>query len=615
MKKALLALLLFSVYTTYAQEHLSASRSNMDPLLAPFYHGVASGDPLTDRIILWTRVTTEDATVSVDWQIATDTAFTNVVNSGNVTADSSTDYCVKVDATGLQANTWYYYRFKAYGAWSSIGRTRTAPDSHVNNLRFAVVACSNYQDGFFNAYRDIAKKNDVDAVIHLGDYYYEYGTDDFTPGVDSARLHEPPTEILTLADYRMRHSQYKLDPDLRYVHQMYPFITIWDDHETANDSWSGGAQNHTDSVEGYWKDRESYAHKAYFEWMPIRNVHNSVDTIHRVIPLGGLADLILVDTRNEGRDKQIGTTGAAVTDTNRTMMGAAQLEWFKQQLSASTAKWKLIGNQVMMSPLKVLGQAVNQDQWDGYPAERAKIFNYIASNNINNVVVLTGDIHTSWANDLPLDPSSYNSSTGAGSIAVEYVCTSITSGSFITFAVPVSAIQLFNPNVKYGELSKRGYLLLDVTDQKVQGDWLHMSTITSKTFTANVAASWCDMDAANHLTTCGGPIVPRTNMPPQPPFIESPATGIKQENMVIVGCYPNPFDNKIQVQYYLYQPATVQLQITDLNGRIVYSERTTQTVHGLYNAEANVSNLTPGTYFVTVNAGGKSYSKQVVKVR
>jgi alkaline phosphatase D len=613
MKKYLLVLLTALTSVTYAQDHLSASRSEVDETLAPFYHGVASGDPLTDRVILWTRVTTEDATVSVDWEIATDTGFTNIVNTGTVSTDSSRDYTVKVDATGLQDNTWYYYRFSALGKHSIIGRTRTAPASHVNNLRFAVVACSNYQDGFFNAYRDIANKNDVDAVIHLGDYYYEYGPDDFTPGVDSSRLHEPLHEILTLADYRMRNSQYKLDPDLRAVHQQYPFITVWDDHETANDSWYGGAQNHDTATEGNWYDRKEFGRKAYFEWMPIRDVHNSIDTIHRVIPMGGLLDLIMIDSRLEGREQQIGTTGAAVTDTNRTMLGPEQLAWFKQQLSASTAKWRLIGNQVMMSPLKALGSALNQDQWDGYPAERTKILSHIRDNNIDNVVVLTGDIHTSWANDLPVDVANYTSSTGAGSVAVEYVCTSITSGSFINFTVPVSIIQGFNPNIKYAELSKRGYLLLDVTDQKVQGDWIYMSTITDHNFTPNVAASWCDLDGDNHLTQCAGPLQPRT-LPTQAPVVTG-IHDIKKDNLIMVACYPNPFDNEIAIQYYIYEPTTVELNITDLSGRIVYTQAAQQAQPGLYNTKADISNLAAGTYLVSIISQNKVYSKRIVKIR
>ncbi len=612
MKKSLLFLLLFSSSFLFSQNHNSPSRSQVDAALAPFYHGVASGDPLSDRVILWTRITTDNASETIGWQIATDTTFSTIINSGTTTTDSTKDFTVKVDATGLQQNTWYYYRFSNNGIYSIMGRTKTSPTGNVSDLRFAVVACSNYQDGFFNAYNDIATKNDVDAVIHLGDYYYEYGPDDFTPGVDSSRLQEPFKEVWTLADYRQRHSFYKLDPDLRMVHQQYPFITVWDDHETANDSWKGGAQNHTDSVEGYWVDREAFSHKAYFEWMPIRDTHNSVDTIHRVIPMGNLADLIMVETRTEGREIQAGTTGAVVTDTNRTMMGHNELEWYKQQLSASTAKWKIVGNQVMFAPLKVFGTALNQDQWDGYPAERDKIIRHITSNHINNVAILTGDIHTSWANDIPDPDATYNGSTGAGSAMVEFVCTSVTSGSFITFPVPANIITALIPHIKYAELSKRGYLLFDVTEPKVQGDWIYVNTITSRTFTSSVGASWCDLDGAKHMTQCGSALSPRGTNPTLAPMF----TGIKNlanDDMVMISCYPNPTENEVRIQYYIYKPTDVNIQMTDMSGKVIYTHKTKHSDYGLFNDEADMSSLAKGIYLMSVTAGGKIYSKRVVK--
>jgi len=616
MKKLLLScLVLISGFVSAQTNHQSPSRSSVDETLAPFYHGVASGDPLTDRVIIWTRVTSDNAIETVGWQIATDTSFSTLVNSGSITTDTSKDFTVKVDATGLQPNTWYYYRFSNSGKYSIIGRTRTMPSGNVANLRFAVLACSNYQDGFFNAYRDIVNKNDVDAVIHLGDYYYEYGPDDFTPGVDSSRLQEPFKEVWTLADYRQRHSFYKLDPDLRTVHQQFPFITVWDDHESANDSWSGGAQNHTDSVEGYWPNRKEDSRKSYFEWMPIRDTHNSVDTIHRVIPLGNLADLIMLDSRLEGRQVQAGTTGSTVTDTNRTMLGLEQLDWYKQQLSASTAKWKLIGNQVMFAPLvvPVIG-ALNQDQWDGYPAERNKILRHISSNHINNVAILTGDIHTSWANDVPHPDSTYVGSSGRGSACVEFVCTSVTSGSFITFTIPAALFPAVIPHVKYAELSKRGYLLFDVTDQKVQGDWVYMNTITSRNFTSSVAASWCDLDGANHLTQCSGPLIPRGTNPSIAPVI-SGLTNIKAEDMVMISCYPNPFLKEVAIQYYIFSPGPVNMMLTDLNGKIFYSQTKSNLEAGLYNAELDLGGISAGTYLLTVSAGNKSISKRMVKVR
>ncbi|MFN8323889.1 MAG: alkaline phosphatase D family protein [Chitinophagales bacterium] len=613
MRNILLSVTLLMTITVSAQEYLSADRSTVDGALAPFYHGVASGDPLTDRVILWTRITTTNTTETVAWQIATDTTFSTILNSGSVTTDSSRDYTVKVDATGLQPNTWYYYRFSNNGTYSIIGRTRTMPSGNVSNLRFAVVACSNYQSGYFNGYRDIINKNDVDAVIHLGDYYYEYGPDDFDPGVDSSRLQEPFREVTNLYDYRQRHSFYKLDPDLRTVHQQFPFFTVWDDHETANDSYSGGAENHTEVTEGYWVNRKEDSRKAYFEWMPIRDTHNSVDTIHRVIPMGNLADLILIDSRLEGREQQIGTTGAAATDTNRTMLGQEQLSWFKTQLSNSTAKWKLIGNQVMMTPLKVFGIYLNQDQWDGYQAERGKILRHIYDNNIDNVVVLTGDIHTSWANDVPHPDLTYNSN-GTGSVCVEYVCTSITSGSFITFPVPASVITTLVPHIKYAELSKRGYLLFDVTDSKVQGDWIYMSTVTSKTFTSSTAASWCDLDGANHLTTCNAPLTPRGTNPAIAPIV-SAVKNIPADNMVMISCYPNPSVNEVSIQYYLYQPANVTIQLTDITGKTIYIQKVPHAEKGLFNTEADLSGIAAGNYLLSITAGDKIYSKKLVRVK
>jgi alkaline phosphatase D len=625
MKKVLLPLLMLAVsVATFAQSYLLPSRPTVDPLLAPFYHGVASGDPLADRVIIWTRITTNNQTASVDWQIATDTAFANVVNSGTVTTDSSVDYTVKVDVTGLQPNTWYYYHFKSGGQTSVTGRTRTAPVGGIDSLRFAIVACSNFQAGFFNVYKDIAQRNDIDAVLHLGDYYYEYEATGYGYDGDTNRLHDPGHEAMTLADYRMRHSQYKLDPDLRNCHQQYPFITIWDDHETANNSWYGGAENHQPATEGDWFTRKDAGKKAYFEWIPIREVDADDDTIiHRTEHWGDLIDFIMLDTRYEGRDTSLGTfiptNNALLTDTHRTILGASQLNWFKSQLSGSSAKWKIIGNQVMIAPLTAnLGsgnQVLNGDQWDGYPADRKRVLDHIMQNNIHNVVFLTGDIHCSWGNDLPHPDSSYNKNTGAGSVATEFVCTSITSPTFNGLgSVPLVLIQTFDPHVKYAELSKRGYLLLDVNKQRVQGDWIHMSTVTSKTYTATDDDYWMNVNNERFLRHASGPLGPRPGNPGLVPFI----TAVKEvaadkDNMVIIACYPNPAENEVAVQYYLSEPAKVDLLITDMNGKTVYSHSTTQQQTGLFNTKAYLDGLSAGTYIVSVVSGGKVYSKQLVK--
>lgn len=314
MKKILLIswLVLFST-GLYAQsgsklipitrESATGIEDYFDPALKPFYHGVASGDPLQDRVIIWTRVTPdEEGPVTVNWLVSSTPGMTDIVGSGSVTTDVSRDYTVKVDVSGLAPATTYYYYFSAMGANSTVGRTRTAPAGNADQLRFAVVSCSNYQDGYFNAYERISERNDIDAVIHLGDYIYEYETGGF--GQDElGRGHVPDNEIVTLMDYRIRYSYYRLDPQLRKVHKQLPFITIWDDHEFANNAWVGGAENHQEE-EGDWDTRKNNAYQAYFEWMPIRERSSAPNRVYRKINYGNLVDLILLDTRIEGREKQ-----------------------------------------------------------------------------------------------------------------------------------------------------------------------------------------------------------------------------------------------------------------------------------------------------------------------
>ncbi|MDB5284005.1 MAG: Alkaline phosphatase [Bacteroidota bacterium] len=624
MKNLLLLLLTVSFFSGRAQSYLLPSRPSVVPQLAPFYHGVASGDPLSDRVIIWTRVTTNDAVASVDWQMATDTSFSNVVNSGNVNTDSSVDYTVKVDVLNLQPNTWYYYRFKADNAYSITGRTRTAPVGNIDSLRFGIIACSNFQAGYFNVYKDLATRNDLDAILHLGDYYYEYKAGGYGYTNDSSRLHPYDHDAFTLADYRLWHSQYKLDPDLRNCHQQYPFITIWDDHETANNSWYGGAENHNSSTEGDWFTRKDAGKKAYFEWMPIREEDLNEDTIiHRTEHWGDLLDLIMIDTRYEGRDSSLGSFIPAndpiVTDTNRTILGAGQRDWLKGQLSNSTAKWKIIGNQVMVAPLLAnLGngnQVLNGDQWDGYPADRKRVFDHIMQNNIHNVVFLTGDIHCSWGNDLPHPDSVYNKNTGAGSVATEFVCTSVTSPTLAGIGtIPLNVVQGFDPHVKYGEFTLRGYLLLDINKQRVQGDWIHMSTVATKNYTATDDAHWMNVDQERFLRQAPAALGPRPGNPGLMPFFVD-VKDIAKDNMIVITCYPNPAESEVAIQYYLFQPAKVDLFITSMTGQIVRKESIQQTQSGLFNTKAYLDDLAAGTYLVSISAGGKTYSKQLVKLK
>ncbi|MEM9999142.1 MAG: alkaline phosphatase D family protein, partial [Bacteroidota bacterium] len=450
-----------------------------DPALAPFFHGVASGDPLTDRVILWTRVT-QAATgpVTVSWTIGTSfdaevRQVTDAVNSGIVTTGPERDYTVKVDADGLAPGTTYYYQFQQAGARSIVGRTRTAPEGAVGRLRFGVAADANYQSGFFNAYEGLAARADLDAVIHLGDYIHERRpntTTPFRPGV------QPETETVTLADYRLRHGFYKLDPDARAMHQQHPLIAAWDDHESADNAYAGGAANHNEPItfdddgnpitfaeEGDWEERKAAARRAYFEWMPLREP--APDRLYRRLAYGDLAELFMLDTRLAARDEQVPVTLDLATqsivvdtttwlDPDRVLLGAEQQTWLTTNLEASTAQWKVIGNQVMMVPMapnpswEAVGEQTglpaftNLDAWDGYPFERAALLRALRDGDIENVVVLSGDIHSSWAADVPLNPYAtstfapyvgappYNPFTGANSVAVEFVTPSVASVPF-----------------------------------------------------------------------------------------------------------------------------------------------------------------------------------------
>ncbi|MFN8277736.1 MAG: alkaline phosphatase D family protein [Chitinophagales bacterium] len=613
MRYCLSLLATFTAFACFSQSHVQPSRSVLDPAYAPFYHGVASGDPLPDRVILWTRVTTTDPSTTVSWQIATDTLMSAVVNSGTFITDTSRDNTVKVDATGLQPNTWYFYRFTANGMNSPVGRTKTAPVGNNDSLRVAVVSCSNYQAGYFNVYNHLANRNDISAVVHLGDYIYEYQAKGYGYFGDSLRQHEPPVEITQLADYRMRHSQYKLDPDLRGVHQQYPFICIWDDHESANDSYKDGAQNHTEGVEGLWVNRKSYAEQAYFEWIPIRE-YQAGDTIHRTLRFGDLADFIMLDTRLEGREAQPDSaTDPVMLDTNRTILGAHQLAWFKGQLKSSVAKWRIIGNQVMIAPLVLGGSPLNLDQWDGYPEERKKVLNFIRHDSINNVVFITGDIHTSWGNDVPVDRTLYDSVTHNNSVAVELVTTSVTSPGLTNATNSIFPILVGNdPHVRFIEFEKKGFVLLDINKQRAHSDWYSVSTVHDKNYTASVAGSWFAADKQPWLTRAAAASSGIVNNAPFAPRIHS-TVGIKdQSKMIVVSCYPNPAERLLHVQYYVFSKGLVKVRVTDANGKVI-QEWQRDDEPGLAEREIHLPELAAGNYFVEVLQGTNRFTQRFVK--
>lgn len=472
----------------------------------PFYHGVASGDPLTNSVILWTRVTPDKAAkVTVNWSVSTNSSMQSPVKTGNIVTSVIKDYTVKIDAKGLQPNTTYYYQFEAMGSKSPIGRTKTAAANGNEAVKLAVVSCSNYEAGYYNAFARIAERDDLNAVIHLGDYIYEYEPDGYSDkSLD--RKHLPAKEITSLSDYRTRYAQYRLDKDFQKVHQMHPFITIWDDHEVANNVYKEGAQNHQ-AEDGDFMTRKEAAKQAYFEWLPVRD--NATKDIYRSIRFGDQVDLIMLDERLAGRTYPVDSVGQAeFKDASRTMLGAKQLDWFKKELKNSKATWKIIGNQVIFSPLDVSGlgfsDPVNLDAWDGYPYERQQISQYLENNKIENVIITAGDTHSSWAFEVP-------NKERTKSIAVEFGTPSITSANSNegkrTDEEVMQAegiLKAKNPHLKYADLRNHGYTILSLSEAEAVAEWYYVDKLNAPSDKERLAKRYVVKNGANQLTNADG---------------------------------------------------------------------------------------------------------------
>ena len=478
-----------------------------------FNYGVASGDPTQSSVIIWSHFQPEESTdCDVLWTVSLNQDMTNVVRSGATTTGSDRDFTIKVDVDSLAAGTTYYFQFICQGVLSPVGGTRTADSGELDSARFAIVSCSSYPHGYFNVYRALAERDDLHAVIHLGDYIYEYGQDEYgDDSLSAERALAPAHETVSLSDYRRRHALYKLDEDLQALHQKHPMIAIWDDHEFTDNAWQDGASNHNDG-EGDWQERKAVAKKAYFEWMPVREQNN--ESIYRRIQYGNLLDLIMLDTRVEGRDQQPEGAGKQQTaqDENRSLLGFEQEAWLYDQLTTSTAQWKVLGQQVMMAQRyylnleNLLGEGAAAsfwlDSWDGYAANRDRLLDVIKEHNVENMVVLTGDLHASFAADISDDPytwRNYNRYTGEGSLAVEFVCPSVTSPGFpsVIAGSAERTIMAGSPHIKYAELQTHGYVLLTVNRERTQADWYYVSDITTRNSSTFCGVSYaCEQGAA-----------------------------------------------------------------------------------------------------------------------
>lgn len=546
---------------------MGCSDSNDDNSVpAQFLHGIASGDPAVDAVILWTRVTPEsEGDVKVSWQVASDSAFSQLVTTGETVTNASRDYTVKIDARGLRAGQTYFYRFITGDKTSVVGKTRTLPEGDVSSVKLAVMSCANFPAGYFNVYELAAAQDDLDAVVHLGDYIYEYARGGYASehAAELGREVLPANELLTLSDYRTRHGQYHTDASLQKLHAKVPFITVWDDHEVANDTWRDSAENHNEG-EGDFAVRKEAALQAYFEWLPIRPWREgNHEEIYRSFSYGNLVDLHMLDTRVLARDKQLDyadymdpTTGsfagerflADVTSTTRTMLGLTQLLWLQGTLLQSTGKWQVLGQQVLMGKmslpaaiatqqmsipqfamlgalaklaaraaandptltaqelqylqanqalltpevialLKLPAIPYNLDAWDGYAYEREVILGTAKSKNLN-LVVIAGDTHNAWANELK--------DVQGDTVGVEFATSSVSSPGLEYYLnlpaeqIPATEAAIVDlvPDLKYANLKDRGFMTLTFTADEVRSDWHYVDTILSKDFQAATARGY-----------------------------------------------------------------------------------------------------------------------------
>ncbi len=507
-----------------------------------FEHGIASGDPLARKVIIWTRVTSErGGVVPVLWEVALDAGFRRLVRAGIALTSAQQDHTVKVDVSGLRPDTIYHYRFAVGHHMSPVGRTRTLPLGNIAQVKLAVFTCSNYPAGYFHAYREAAKLNDIHAAIHLGDYIYEYGRDGYASS-DAATLGRevlPAGELLTLDDYRQRYAQYHTDPDLQAVHAAMPFINVWDDHEIANDTWKDGAENHDPATEGEFTTRRAAALKAFHEWLPIRTPDpRRPQQINRSFAFGNLLALHMLDTRVIARDQQLeyanyfGSDGsfdsvrfaADLADTDRQLLGAEQLLWLQQQLAGSAATWQMLGQQVLMGRMNIPAPLVlgkisfsaysalvykaqtapttltpqeqyilaqpaipyNLDAWDGYAMAREMVLAMVKGLD-KNLVVLAGDTHNAWASDL----QDYS----GNAVGVEYAVASVSSPGFEEYfpaenplAVAAGLEAIIGP-LKYANTGDRGYMVVTATPGECRCDWHYVSTVKAEEYTTVVGKS------------------------------------------------------------------------------------------------------------------------------
>jgi alkaline phosphatase D len=459
---------------------------------SPFTLGVASGHPLPGGVVLWTRLAPDPLhgggmsaePVLVDWDVAADERFERTIQSGRTRALAQDAHAIHVEVQGLEPDRPYWYRFRVGSEVSPVGRTRTAPAAGAtpDRLRFAFASCQHYEQGFFTAYRHIVA-DDVDLVVHLGDYIYESSW-----GRDHVRKHDGP-EPMTLDDYRGRFALYKTDPDLQAAHAACPWLVTWDDHEVANDY----ADDRSEGLHPreWFLARRAAAYQAYYEHMPLRRgavPFGPYARIYTRVSYGGLADFHVLDDRQHRSHQPCtpaGRGGSAVVedcaarlDPRLTLLGDTQERWLMANLERSRARWNVLAQQTLMAQLdrKVgPGQSFWTDGWDGYPAARRRLLDFLAQKKPANPLVLGGDVHSFWVADLKPDFDDPQSPT----VATEFVGTSITSQLGRTQAEQ-DAIRQENPHIRYADLTRRGYVRMELTRDRARAELRGLENVTSR---------------------------------------------------------------------------------------------------------------------------------------
>lgn len=461
-----------------------------------FQHGVASGDPTPTSVIIWTRVSPTPEAIpgsglgpdtTVTWEVSASSDFSTITRRGTATTSATSDHTIHIDVTSLEPARRYYYRFIApNGEISTAGITSTSTlfDEPLSRLRFALASCANWEAGYFAAYGDIARlaqAGELDVLIFLGDYIYEYARGMFAGKNGAVRDHEPAWETVSLADYRVRYGHYRSDTQLQAAHAALPWIAMWDDHETANDAWREGAQNHS-ATEGDWPTRKAAGFQAYLEWMPIR----ATSTLFRSFQFGDLATLSILDLRSF-RDLPPTYQQWAQGQRATTMMGTEQFQWLKDTVESTTTAWNIIGSSVMFAPMQLSGAPLaqlpeplpaNLDQWDGYSQERDRLLSILAGTGLPTLF-LAGDIHAEWANSIRFNNQE---------IGMEVVCSSITSANVDDFLHtsednPVSLnaenfIRANSPLVRHVDVDSHGYSTVILSREAVQATWHRVADLS-----------------------------------------------------------------------------------------------------------------------------------------